>query len=304
MISLDENRKRNFKGIILAGGLGSRLDPLTRSVSKHLLPVYDKPMIYYPLTTLMSLGISNIAIITKPEDERQYYELFGNGERLGLHIEYIVQQHPEGLPQSFILAEEFLSGSPSTLILGDNIFINFDMDNINQNLNDKNSFAKVLTCKVRDPERYGVLQFDGLGNCVDIFEKPVIPPSDQAVTGLYFFDQNAPLYAKMLTPSERGEYEIVDLLRRYLLDGTMRYESLEISGTWLDAGTIDSLLRAALLVKGIQERNGVLIGSPELQSLKNNWISQSELQTQLSTAPNNSYYNELRLKIGQLNDSD
>ncbi len=251
------------KGIILAGGSGTRLFPITQSVSKQLLPVYDKPMIYYPLTVLMLAGICEIAIITTPHQQAQFRELLGDGSQGGLRFEYIVQPSPDGLAQAFILAEAFLDGAPSALILGDNLFYGQGFQEILRAADKRTQGATIFGYLVQDPERYGVVTFGKDMQVVSIEEKPSAPTSDFAITGLYFFDGDAPRRARKVEPSARGELEITSLIETYLGDRTLAAEVLGRGFAWLDTGTHESLLEAAEFVRTIEKRQGLKVGSPD-----------------------------------------
>jgi len=254
---------RSRKGIILAGGAGTRLHPITMSLSKQLLPVYDKPMIYYPLATLMSAGIREFLIITTPRDQTAFRDLLGNGAQWGLSFDYVVQQNPNGIAQALILAESFLSGAPSALILGDNIFYGANLTELLQSASKRESGATVFGYYVHDPERYGVVQFDAQGQVMDLLEKPISPPSNYAVTGVYFYDERASALAKALVPSARGELEITDLNRAYLKRGELHVERLGRGTAWLDTGTHNSLLDAGVFVRIIEERQGLKVACVE-----------------------------------------
>ena len=266
------------KGIILAGGSGTRLHPLTRAVSKQLLPVYDKPMIYYPLSVLMLTGVREIALITTPHDQEQFKRLLGDGSQWGLEITYIVQPSPDGLAQAYILAEDFLAGAPSVLVLGDNIFYGDGMQDLLLSAAAETSGGSVFGYRVADPERYGVVAFDDEGRAVSIEEKPDQPKSRYAVTGLYFLDAEAPARAKQVEPSARGELEIVSVLETYLNEGALRVERMGRGYAWLDTGTHDSLVEAAEFVRTIERRQGLKIGCPEEIAFENGWIDQAALR--------------------------
>jgi glucose-1-phosphate thymidylyltransferase len=265
------------KGIVLAGGSGTRLHPLTLGVSKQLMPVYDKPMIYYPIATLMSAGIREILIITTPEDQEQFKRVLGDGSDWGVNFDYVVQQKPEGLAQAFLLAEIFLDGAPSCLILGDNIFHGHGLTTMLKAVSAKKTGATVFGYWVDDPERYGVAEIDDDGKVLSIEEKPKKPKSNYAVTGLYFFDRNVVAYAKTITPSERGELEITDLNKLYLERGNLHLEDLGRGSAWLDTGTHDSLLDAANYIETINKRQGLMVLCPEEIAYHNRWISTDEL---------------------------
>ena len=265
------------KGIILAGGSGTRLYPLTMAVSKQLLPIYDKPMIYYPLTVLMLAGIREILIITTPQDQDQFQRLLGEGSQWGIRLEYKIQPSPDGLAQAFILAEDFLDGAPSAMVLGDNIFFGHGLSQVLAAADAQTDGATVFGYHVSDPERYGVVDFDTEGHVQSIIEKPGVPPSNYAVTGLYFVDGTAPERAKQATPSARGELEITSLLETYLNDGTLRVEKMGRGYAWLDTGTHASLLDASNFVRTITERQGLQVGSPDEVAFQMNWIDKNKL---------------------------
>jgi glucose-1-phosphate thymidylyltransferase len=251
------------KGIILAGGAGTRLHPITMSLSKQLLPVYDKPMIYYPLATLMSAGIREFLIITTQRDQSAFQDLLGSGEQWGLSFEYVVQAIPNGIAQALILGEAFLGGAPSALILGDNIFYGANLTALLQSASKRELGATVFGYYVQDPERYGVMQFDAHSKLTDLLEKPKSPPSNYAVTGIYFYDERASALAKALAPSARGELEITDLNRAYLKLGELHVERLGRGTAWLDTGTHNSLLDAGVFVRIIEERQGLKVACVE-----------------------------------------
>ena len=266
------------KGIILAGGSGTRLYPLTIAVSKQLLPIYDKPMVYYPLTVLMLAGIKDILIITTPQDQDQFQRLLGDGSQWGIHLEYKIQPSPDGLAQAFILAEDFLDGAPSAMILGDNIFFGHGLTDILAAANEQASGATVFGYHVSDPERYGVVAFDDNGKVQSIVEKPDVAPSNYAVTGLYFLDGSAPERAKQVKPSSRGELEITSLLESYLSDGALVVEKMGRGYAWLDTGTHASLLDAANIVRPLTERQGLQVGSPDEIAYHMKWIAEKQLE--------------------------
>ena len=265
------------KGIILAGGSGTRLYPLTMAVSKQLLPIYDKPMIYYPLTVLMLAGISEILIITTPQDQDQFQRLLGDGSQWGIRLEYKIQPSPDGLAQAFILAEGFLDGAPSAMVLGDNIFFGHGLPEVLAAADAQPDGATVFGYHVSDPERYGVVAFDESGTVQSIIEKPETPPSNYAVTGLYFVDGSAPERAKQVTPSARGELEITSLLESYLTEGALHVENMGRGYAWLDTGTHASLLDASNFVRTLTERQGLQVGSPDEVAFHCGWISGEQL---------------------------
>jgi len=277
------------KGIILAGGSGTRLYPLTIAVSKQLLPIYDKPMVYYPLTVLMLAGIKDILVITTPQDQDQFQRLLGDGSQWGIHLEYKVQPSPDGLAQAFILAEEFLDGSPSAMVLGDNIFFGHGLPDVLAAADEQTSGATIFGYHVSDPERYGVVAFDGKGKVQSIVEKPDVAPSNYAVTGLYFLDGSAPERARKVAPSERGELEITSLLESYLAEDELRVEKMGRGYAWLDTGTHASLLDAANFVRTLTERQGLQIGSPDEIAYQMKWITKEQLRERAATFGKNKY---------------
>ncbi|WP_378948669.1 glucose-1-phosphate thymidylyltransferase RfbA [Paracoccus sp. R86501] len=265
------------KGIILAGGSGTRLYPITLAVSKQLLPLYDKPMIYYPITVLMLSGIRDIAIITTPEDQAQFQRLLGDGGQWGLRFTYIVQPRPEGLAQAYLLAADFLDGAPSAMVLGDNIFFGHGLPPMLLAADRRKTGATVFGYHVRDPERYGVIDFDPQGGVRAIIEKPQVAPSSFAVTGLYFLDGTAPDRAAQVTPSARGELEITSLLQSYLDQGQLSVDRMGRGFAWLDTGTHESLLDAGNFVRTLENRQGLQSGCPEEIAFESGWITREDL---------------------------
>jgi glucose-1-phosphate thymidylyltransferase len=265
------------RGIVLAGGSGTRLYPITRAVSKQLLPIYDKPMIYYPLTVLMLTGIREIAVVTTPQDQAQYQRLLGDGSDLGLTLTWIVQPSPDGLAQVYLLAEEFLKGQPSAMVLGDNIYYGHGLPEFLARADQQTHGGTVFGYQVADPERYGVVEFDPDGSAVSVEEKPQSPKSDYAVTGLYFFDDRAPKLARAIRPSARGELEITALIERYLDEGTLTVERMGRGFAWLDTGTHDSLIEAGEFVRTIEKRQGLKIGCPEEVAYRQGFIDRVQL---------------------------
>ena len=282
------------KGILLAGGSGTRLYPITMGISKQLLPIYDKPMVYYPLSVLMLAGINEIAIITTPHHNNQYRALLGDGSQWGINLTYIIQPKPEGLAQAFILAEEFLNGSESTLILGDNIFHGDGIRELLQKANNSTAAANIFGYHVSDPERYGVIDFDANGNVKSIIEKPKKPKSNHAVVGLYFLNETAPDRAKNIKPSDRGELEITSLLNTYLEDKSLKVHQMSRGYAWLDTGTHASLLDAGNFVRTLQKRQGLQIGSPDIVAFENGWVSRSELELRSEKFSKNAYGDYLK----------
>ncbi|MFD1160560.1 glucose-1-phosphate thymidylyltransferase RfbA [Roseovarius aestuarii] len=279
----------NRKGIILAGGSGTRLYPITKGLSKQLLPIYDKPMIYYPLSVLMLAGIREIAIITTPQDQHQFQRMLGDGSQWGLTFTYIAQPSPDGLAQAFILAEEFLAGAPSTLVLGDNIFFGHGLPELLEEADQKETGGTVFGYQVADPERYGVVDFDTDGTVREIVEKPEVPPSNHAVTGLYFVDGTAPEKARQVKPSPRGELEITSLLEIYLKEGSLDVQRMGRGYAWLDTGTHGSLLDAGNFVRTIEKRQGQQIGCLEEIAYDMGFISHEALLKQAEQYMKNDY---------------
>jgi glucose-1-phosphate thymidylyltransferase len=265
------------RGIILAGGSGTRLYPITRAVSKQLLPLYDKPMIYYPLTVLMLAGIREIVVVTTPHDQAQFQRLLGDGSDLGLTLTWIVQPSPDGLAQVYLLAEDFLDGRPSAMVLGDNIYYGHGLTELLARADRQTHGSTVFGYQVADPERYGVVEFDPDGRAVSVEEKPQKPKSDYAVTGLYFFDDRAPEHARAIRPSARGELEITALIERYLDEGTLTVERMGRGFAWLDTGTHDSLIEAGEFVRTIEKRQGLKIGCPEEVAYRQGFIDRAQL---------------------------
>ena len=265
-----------MKGIILAGGSGTRLWPITQAISKQLMPIYDKPMIYYPLTTLMQAGIRDIFIITTPDDQAGFQRLLGDGSQWGINLEYAVQAKPEGLAQAFIIGEDFIGDDKVALVLGDNIFHGERLDESLQECTNPDG-GTVFAYKVSDPERYGVVEFDEQNQAISIEEKPVEPKSNFAVVGLYFYDNDVVEIAKNVKPSDRGELEITSINAEYLRRGKLQVQTLDNGDVWLDTGTIGSLTDASDFVRVIQKRTGRIIGSPEKTAFKNGWISREQL---------------------------
>jgi glucose-1-phosphate thymidylyltransferase len=288
--------KLQRKGIILAGGAGTRLHPITLSQSKQLLPVYDKPMIYYPLATLMLAGIREFLIITTPRDQTAFRDLLGTGEQWGVKFEFAVQALPNGIAQALIIAEEFLQGAPSALILGDNIFYGANLSELLQSASERLEGATVFGYYVQDPERYGVVEFDAQGNVKDLLEKPVHPPSNYAVTGIYFYDTRASAFARALKPSPRGELEITDLNRAYLNEGALHVERLGRGTAWLDTGTHNSLLDAGAFVRIIEERQGLKVSCVEEIAWRQGFIDADKL-LELAKPLAKSGYGEYLIRI-------
>lgn len=277
------------KGILLAGGTGSRLWPITLGTSKQLLPIYDKPMIYYPISVLMLSGIRQIAIITTPEDQPAFQRLLGDGSQWGVSFTWIIQEKPEGLAQAYLLTRDFLAGAPSAMCLGDNIFFGHGLPEILHRANAQPSGGTVFGYHVSDPERYGVAAFDASGRVTQIIEKPKVPPSSFAITGLYFLDGRAPDIAAQIKPSPRGELEIVDVLEHYRAEGSLLVERMGRGFAWLDTGTPGSLLDAGNFVRTLQDRQGMQVGSPDEIAFRQGWIDRPGMEKQAQVFGKSSY---------------
>ena len=266
------------KGIILAGGSGTRLHPATLAISKQLLPVYDKPMVYYPLATLMLAGIRDILLISTPQDTPRFEQLLGDGSQWGLNLQYAVQPSPDGLAQAFIIGAEFLGNSPSSLVLGDNIYYGHNFEALLRNASERTQGASVFAYHVHDPERYGVAEFDASGKVLSLEEKPTTPKSSYAVTGLYFYDNQVVDMARELKPSPRGELEITDLNRLYLEGGNLSVEIMGRGYAWLDTGTHDSLLQASQFIATLEHRQGLKVACPEEIAYRQGWIDSAQVE--------------------------
>ena len=277
------------KGIILAGGSGTRLYPVTQTISKQLLPVYDKPMIYYPLTTLMIGGMRDILIISTPEDTARFESLLGDGSQWGVNFKYKIQPSPDGLAQAFLLGEEFIGDDPSALILGDNIFYGHDLQELLQSADQRETGATVFAYHVHDPERYGVAEFDDNNQVISLEEKPTQPKSSYALTGLYFYDEQVVELAKSLKPSPRGELEITELNKLYLTQKNLSVEIMDRGYAWLDTGTHDSLLDAGQFISTIENRQGLKVACPEEVAYRQGWIDSSQLSEIAKSYKNNNY---------------
>ncbi len=294
-----KNNETARRGIILAGGSGTRLYPITQAVSKQLLPIYDKPMVYYPLSTLMLAGIRDVLLISTPHDIPRFEALLGDGSQWGMNIQFAVQSSPDGLAQAFIIGRSFVSGGPSALVLGDNIFYGHDLVKLLESANAQTSGATVFAYHVHDPERYGVVAFDGQQRAVSLEEKPVQPRSNYAVTGLYFYDNTVCDIARDIKPSARGELEITDVNLQYLKREQLTVEIMGRGYAWLDTGTQDSLLEASSYIATIQKRQGLMVSCPEEIALQNGWIGREQVEKLAAPLQKNSYGQYLLRLVSQ-----
>ena len=286
---MQASNSAGYKGIVLAGGSGTRLYPVTHAMGKSLLPVYNKPMIYYPLCTLMLAGVREILLITTPEDVLKFQALLGDGSQFGIQLQYKVQQKPEGIAQAFLLGEEFLGANPCALVLGDNIFYGHDLAKDLRDAATKTRGARVFAYPVHDPERYGVVEFDGAGRALSIEEKPSRPKSRYAVTGLYFYDDQVVKIAKSLKPSARGELEITDVNKIYLERGELEVAVMGRGMAWLDTGTHESLMDASLYIQAIEKRQGLMVACPEEIALRSGYITAEQVERIGNSMKNNTY---------------
>ncbi|MBR8655644.1 glucose-1-phosphate thymidylyltransferase RfbA [Achromobacter sp. Marseille-Q0513] len=277
------------KGIILAGGSGTRLHPATLAISKQLLPVFDKPMIYYPLSTLMLAGIQDILVISTPQDTPRFQQLLGSGEQWGLNLQYAVQPSPDGLAQAFLIGDTFIGNAPSALVLGDNIFYGHDLTYLLQDANERQHGASIFAYHVNDPERYGVAEFDASGKVLSLEEKPRQPKSNYVVTGLYFYDQQVVDIARQIRPSARGELEITDINRTYLEQGQLAVDIMGRGYAWLDTGTHESLLEASQFISTLENRQGLKVACPEEIAYRRQWISAAQLEALAAPMAKNGY---------------